>query len=322
MNRAQLLLIGMIAVATLVAGAGRAPHGAEQASASQPAADSDGDGIPDPADLNNPQPGEDWCPALAEDPDGVQDQDGCPDSDVSVSVSKEEAYTVTIATPESKTVDIWINNGNYAADVLAHALAVSTIGACEVTFAAQPGDQKMWLAADEDGDTIVETLQYLLEWEISLDAGESQHTTRDYQVVCFLSGDHSFEIQVDAVPLPPVREENVMDLRNVHKNFPVVTVVDPVAVDADGDGFPNADEGFIGTDALVACDDGLGSPDWPPDFNDDKRVTLGDVLQLIPVFSSDSPGPPYNPRFDLNTDGRISLPDALQFIPYLNESCG
>ena len=32
----------------------------------------------------------DACPLAAEDPDGVDDQDGCPDTDASVSASEEE----------------------------------------------------------------------------------------------------------------------------------------------------------------------------------------------------------------------------------------
>lgn len=322
MNHARLLLIGVLALATVLIGVGLSyPGTIESALAGHHLADSDGDGLPDPADPLNPQPGEDFCPALAEDPDGVDQQDGCPDTDVSVSVVKNEAYTVTVGNPVTQTVDIWVNNGNYPADILVHALAVSSIGVCEVSLSAALGDQEMTLAADENGDTVAETLQHLLEWRITLGAGQSYHTTRDYEVVCFLAGAHSFEIQVDAVPLPPVEEEDVMDLANVHKNFPVVTVVDPASPDADGDGYTNAGESFMGTDYLVSCDDGAGLPDWPPDFNDDRRAALADVLSLIPGFNSVDPDPLYSRRFDLNTDDRISLADALQFIPIFNSAC-
>ena len=320
---ARLLIIGVLALAAMLVGVGLSyPDAIGSAIAGNHFPDSDGDGVPDPVDPLNPQPGEDYCPALAEDPDGIDQEDGCPDTDVSVSVVKEETYTVTLSTPVTQTVEIWVQNGNYGADILVHALAVSTIGGCEVTFLAAPGDQEMPLAADEDGDTVADTLQHLLEWEISLAASESFYTTRDYEVVCFLAGDHSFEIQVDAVPLPPVEEEDVKDLPNVHKNFPVVTVVDPASPDADGDGYSNVKEALIGTDYLVSCDDGVGLPDWPPDFDNDRRAAPSDVLLLIPVFNSVAPDPLYTPRFDLNTDGSISLADAMQFIPIFNESCG
>jgi len=322
MNQMRLLLIGVLALATVLIGVGLSyPGVVERAIAGGQSSDSDGDGLPDPADPLNPQPGEDFCPALAEDPDGVDQQDGCPDTDVSVAVQKQESYTVTVGAPVIQTVDIWVQNGNYPANVMVHALAVSTIGACEVSFQAEAGDVEMPLVADEDGDTVAETLQYLLEWQVSLSAGELYHTTRDYQVVCFLAGADSFEIQVDAVPMLPVEEEDVMNLANVHKNFPVVTVVDPASPDADGDGYTNAGESFMGTDYLVSCNDGAGLPDWPPDFNDDRRAALADVLSFIPGFNTADPDPLYSRRFDLNTDDRISLADALEFIPIFNTTC-
>ena len=322
MNPARLLIGGLLVAALFVASAGHIPLGVvERVTAGQAASDTDGDGIPDPLAPGDPQPGEDFCPALAEDADGKDDGDGCPDSDVWVEVVKEEQYTVTVSQPQSKTVDIWINNGNYPADILVHMLAVSTIGACEVMPVAEPGDEDMWVTADEDGDTIVETLQFLLEWEFSAGAGQSIHTTRNYEISCLVPGNHTFELQVDAIPLLPVEEEDVMDLRNTHKNFPSVTAVEGTIQDVDGDGFLNADEGFIGTDAQVACYDGQGLPDWPPDFNNDRRASLGDILRLVPIFNSAAPGPPYSPRFDLNTDDRVSLPDALMFIPYINDTC-
>lgn len=318
----RLILAGLLALAALLVGVTWAhPGGIELAAAGVTLVDSDGDGLPDPANPQNPHPGEDFCPALAEDPDGVDDLDGCPDTDVSVSVVKNEAYTVTVGNPVTQTVDIWVNNGNYPADILVHALAVSRIGVCEVSLSAALGDQQMTLAADENGDTVAETLQHLLEWRITLGAGQSYHTTRDYRVVCLAAGAHSFEIQVDAVPLPPVLEEDVKVLPNVHKNFPVVTAVDPSAPDSDGDGYSNAAESFIGTDSLVPCNNGAGLPDWPPDFNDDRKATLADVLRLVPVFNSAAPGPTYAPRFDLNADSSISLADALQYIPIFNGAC-
>ena len=222
MKYGHLVLIAVLFLLAVLAGPGHVgPGAAGPADASEQATDGDGDGVPDPADS---------CPSLAEDPDGVDDLDGCPDTDVSISAAMDEAYTLSVYTVETRTVEIWIQNGNYPADILVHALSVSTVGACEVSLIAAPGDGFLPHTTDEDGDTIKETYFYLLEWEVSLDAGESYETSRDYEVVCSLLGEQSFDMQVDAVPWPPVEEEDVEDLPNVHKSFPLVTVIDFVPV--------------------------------------------------------------------------------------------
>jgi hypothetical protein len=283
------------------------------------ATDADGDGVPDATDS---------CPSLAEDPDGVDDMDGCPDTDVSISAAMDEAYTVSVYNVETRTVDISIRNGNYPADILVHALGVSTVGACEVSLVAAPEDGVFPHITDEDGDTIAETRFYLLEWEVSLDAGESYHTTRDYEVVCSLLGEHSFEIQVDAVPWPPVEEEDVGDLPNVHKNFPLVTVIDDTGLDSDGDGFSDSVEAFTGTVPSVACaatsDKDDEDPDaWPPDWDDNQTTDIVDLLPFKPHLGVIDPSDPlYDARFDLNMDGAINILDLLPFKPFFNVSCG
>jgi hypothetical protein len=94
-----------------------------------------------------------------------------------------------------------------------------------------------------------------------------------------------------------------------------------------------ATESFIGTDATKQCaatpamnDEPL--PDaWPMDFNDDQKVTTGDVLHYTPVFNTTQGGPPgagggsYAVRFDLNGDGKINTSDILHFSPFFNKSC-
>ncbi len=312
MKYAHLILIGVVILAALLAGHGHAAPGAGAA------ADGDGDGLPDSADS---------CPALAEDPDGVDDLDGCPDTDVSISAAMDDAYTVSIDNVETRTVDISIRNGNYPADILVHALSVSTVGACEVSLVAAPGDGEFPHITDEDGDTIAETYFYLLEWEVTLDAGESFYTTREYEVVCSVPGEHSFEMQVDAVPWPPVEEEDVDDLPNVHKHFPVVTVVDATGFDSDGDGFSDSVEWFTGTMPGVACaatseqDD--EEPDaWPPDWDDNQMADIVDLLPFKTHFGVIDPSDPlYDARFDLNTDAAVDMLDIVVFKPFFGQSC-
>ena len=183
--------------------------------------DDDGDGIPDISDC---------APLVAEDFDGVDDLDGCPDTDVGVEKSDDLAYEVDVSETVQKTVDLTVTNGNYPADVLVHVLAVSALGECEVRFLPQAGYDLNEFTTDEDASTTDETLWSQLETTVSLAAGEQFIDQVTYSVHCSQRSTHSFEIQVDAVPLPPVMEEDVENLPNVEKNFPVVTVWDVVDV--------------------------------------------------------------------------------------------
>jgi hypothetical protein len=306
-----VLLLAIIILACLLLG------GASGAGA---IVDSDADGIPDPTDA---------CPTLAEDADGIDDLDGCPDTDVFADAQKDEAYGALVGVSQTRTVQISVDNGNYPADIIVHALAVSTLGACEVSFVPEVGDGSFTIVTDESGDTTPDTLSYLLEWQISLNAGQSYNTSRDYEVTCQQAGQHSFEIQVDAVPWPPVEEEDVEDLPNVHKNFPAVSVTSGPALDSDGDGFSDAIEAFVGTSETAACPSttaaGDEEPDaWPPDFDDNQAVTILDIVQLTPpVFNSSPPDADYVERDDLNADDAINILDIVQMTPpVFNTSCG
>ncbi|MCH7484888.1 MAG: hypothetical protein IIA90_07045 [Chloroflexi bacterium] len=86
--------------------------------------------------------------------------------------------------------------------------------------------------------------------------------------------------------------------------------------DADCDGFTSADEGSIGTDSSVACDDGLGLPDWPPDFDNNRTINIVDVLALKPVFGLPSS------RHDLDASGGpVNIVDVLALKPVFGQSC-
>lgn len=183
--------------------------------------DDDGDGIPDVGD---------GCPLIPEDIDGADDGDGCPDTDVGVEKDDETVYEVDVSETVQKTVDLTVTNGNYPADVLVHVLIVSDLGACEARLLPQAGYDLSEFTTDEDGNTVDETLWSQLETTVSLDAGEQFIDQVTYEIHCFQRSTHGIEIQVDAVPLPPVMEEDVENLPNVEKNFPVITVWDVVDV--------------------------------------------------------------------------------------------
>lgn len=179
--------------------------------------DDDGDGFPD---------GSDGCPLLAEDFGDKEEQDGCPDTDLEVSKDTDDSYEVDVSTAETKNVDITVTNGDYEADVLVHVLTVSEIGACEVELNPQAGYSWSKWTTDEDADTVDDTLWTQLERTVHLAAGASFNDTVSYDIHCYQRSQHTFELQVDAVPLEPVEEEDVEDLPNVEKNFPDVTAND------------------------------------------------------------------------------------------------
>ena len=98
--------------------------------------------------------------------------------------------------------------------------------------------------------------------------------------------------------------------------------------DSDCDGWTDALELLIGTDPNVACDNGAGLPDWPPDFEDNKIVDIFDVSAMAPprFFASSSSGPPwvndpnpllYTVRHDLTADGTIDIFDVSALAPPL-----
>ncbi len=112
--------------------------------------------------------------------------------------------------------------------------------------------------------------------------------------------------------------------------IPVTAVLDasiavgqacPNLLDSDGDGFTDGDEAFVGTDANMACDDGAGPPDWPPDFNDDTVVNVLDINLMKPAFFSGTPGPPYGVRLDLRPDDNINVLDINRMKPLFFLSC-
>jgi len=85
--------------------------------------------------------------------------------------------------------------------------------------------------------------------------------------------------------------------------------------DADCDGFTTADETVIGTLALVPC----GVSAWPPDFDDNQTVDIGDVLALKMDFGANAP--PASTRFDVSPDGLIDVSDVLSLKPFFGASC-
>ena len=84
--------------------------------------------------------------------------------------------------------------------------------------------------------------------------------------------------------------------------------------DDDADLFFDASEAFLGTDPLDDCPDNASDAAWPPDFDNDRRVTSLDFSRWkmhYPAGSADSPR--YAARYDLTASGSI---DALDFADW------
>ena len=123
-----------------------------------------------------------------------------------------------------------------------------------------------------------------------------------------------------------VRSTNVMPvcigLADTNNNgicdvFAIGTAGATYSPDSDYDGYSDALEAGMGTDPNDKCSDGLGETDtWPVDFDNDKVITIVDVLQLKPVFGTISP------RHDINgTGGNIDIVDVLQLKPVFGNKC-
>ena len=89
---------------------------------------------------------------------------------------------------------------------------------------------------------------------------------------------------------------------------------------APGGFFPNATELFIGTDPEDPCADtstpNNEDPDpWPPDFNDTRKVTVGDLVLFSAHYNNPST---YDHRYDLNASGppTITSGDLVIFTQY------
>ncbi len=85
--------------------------------------------------------------------------------------------------------------------------------------------------------------------------------------------------------------------------------------DSDCDGFTDTLETTVGTDPAARCDDAVGLPDWPPDFNNDKTVNILDVAHMFPFWLG------VQARHDLNADGAVNIVDVSRMFPFWLLTC-
>jgi hypothetical protein len=257
--------------------------------------------------------GSDDCPLIPEDTDllapdvspanGIPDidEDGCPDTDVGVTVTKAETYNLDVSVDAVKSVAITITNGNVAANVLIHILAVSKVGDCEVRLVPQLGDSYSEWYTTEPGPpaTSPNTLWSQIERVVPMAAGQVLVLNYNYVIHCFDRSYHenAFELAVDALPLNPVQEENLGDdplippdspSNNVHKNFPDVTVYDNSDLQKSLCSLDSPAGAVAGIPFLVtsSCTIKNNGPFEPVDFSDSNTLTLPGDCDLVLPFNA------------------------------------
>ncbi len=94
--------------------------------------------------------------------------------------------------------------------------------------------------------------------------------------------------------------------------------------DADNDGFTNGVESYLGTHPGSACPATPTADDeavdaWPPDFDDDRFITSGDLSQVAARVGQTVP--PAAQRYDLNADGFITGDDLDLVAAVIGQGC-
>ena len=304
--------------------------------ASNMASDADADGI---ADVD------DRCPLRAEDIDGEADLDGCPETDLAMTVEKEHSLTVTIGEPSRFTVTTTATNGNYELlnpdGVTFLELLKSEVtdpnDRCQASWIVQSGDQAIddliwedWAYTgftDSNGNTMADegepgverVLHSFLQVTFTdIPVFSDAVKVREYEVHCNTNAGRQIFLEEGIIPTYPIWDPNVQN--NVHKQY-IDIAVEPAltptptpspAPDSDGDGFGDASEAYMGTDPLQACAATSGindeNPDPAPSDADDDRNS--DVRDIIILFLGKIFNPPaYSSRSDPDMDGNNDVGD-------------
>jgi hypothetical protein len=93
------------------------------------------------------------------------------------------------------------------------------------------------------------------------------------------------------------------------------------AGDSDCDGFSDSREAFLGTNPNQMCPTGVGDDVWPPDFNQNKLVNIGDYVSFNPHLFTRPGDAGYNVRWDLNQNDLINLSDYLTLNQFIFKRC-
>jgi uncharacterized repeat protein (TIGR01451 family) len=191
--------------------------------------DTDHDGIGDACDPDIDNDGilnaNDACPLVAEDFDGVADTDGCPDSNVSVSVFESDPASVDVGVASTFSAAATVTNGNYPTDVALTMTLRAPLGVCTAQWTSQAGDTVTQGNIDTNNDNVNDTYFSTIQRTLTaMSASEQRTIPRNYQLTCLSRGSNSIAVDISAVPVAPVVEENSPD--NSHLQVPTFSVYD------------------------------------------------------------------------------------------------
>jgi len=141
----------------------------------------------------------------------VLDGDGCPDTDASVSASTNPSFDIDVATPASFLVSSIVGNGNVAGDMALTLTLSSTLGGCETTWSGQAGDSVSTVQADQNADTVPETVVSTLVRTEALAAAGSTLVPRNYSLNCLQKGPYTVTLGASVQPAAPLTEESPAD---------------------------------------------------------------------------------------------------------------
>lgn len=265
--------------------------------------------------------------------------DGCPETDISVQVMKEE--TINVRTSESSTVDIfdpavttnvkvWLHNDDIdlATDVEVSLLAVSPKGTCEASWNAQPGDVLLEFEAtdfvdttgDGNPDTNITFVHSQLIITIPGFVHEDVHLERDYAVHCFQKSSHQAVAPGEGFPGDaPEFEVSVTALggtvdtdlsNNVLKNRPTIISWDATDLKI------SWQELSIAPDAGILAGDG-----WDDDNDCDSDGNgVPDIVGGNPQGSPGFGAPPF-PNVDCTDHGGVDE-DPINFFLFSEDGAG
>jgi hypothetical protein len=87
------------------------------------------------------------------------------------------------------------------------------------------------------------------------------------------------------------------------------------------DGFLDTVELWIRTDTLDACPDNSSDATWPLDINNDRYITVADVMNYAGRMGATPGSPNWWQRLDLNADGYITVADVMKYSGKIGWTC-
>ena len=300
----------------------------------------DGDGLADAAD---------GCPLVAEDTDGWDDGDGCPDPDNDGDGICDSGQTAVSCTGSDLGRYLW--QAPLGGTVDCRNVAEDYDSFHDTDGCPEPDNDYDYFpdgtddcpatdtTAGPDGiaDTGDEPVLYLTPYQSREDFDgvidtDGCHDSPNDDYDGDGAGDETEVFTMLTDPVNPDTDadtvidgtDNCPNWPNVAQNVPSWTIP---ANDSDCDGFTVVREQFVGTDPTKHCNLTTTANDeavdfWPSDFNDNRTTNLSDLILMGPSYNKSLGNPAYNQRFDLNASNSVSLADVILLGPFYNRSCG